>query len=264
MPELPDVAGFQRYLDATSLHQRIASASCHDPRFVKGVSRRALQRRLKGAELVATRRWGKWLFAPLSTGGALVLHFGMTGGLDYAAAGDDEPRHTRLVLHFANGYRLAVISQRMIGRASITDDVDAFAAEHDLGPDALSDGLDRSSFVERLSGRRGAIKSALMNQAVVAGIGNVYADEMLFQAKLHPATAVTDLDADRLGELYTVMRRVLRVAARKGGNGEQAPRGWVLRRRGAEETCPRCGGRLDSIKVNGRTSWFCPACQAKG
>ncbi len=262
MPELPDVAGFRRYLDATSLHQRIASTSCRDARFVKGLSLQALQRRLKDAELAATRRWGKWLFAPLSTAGALVLHFGMTGALDYAA-GDDEPDHARLVLHFANGRRLAIISQRMIGQVSWTEDVDAFAADHDLGPDALDDGLDRSDFITRLRGRRGAVKPALMNQAVVAGIGNVYADEILFQAKLHPATAVDDLDDDRLGGLYTVMRRVLHTAARKGGDGERAPRRWLLRRRGAGETCPRCGGPLETVKVGGRTAWLCPRCQRK-
>ncbi len=262
MPELPDVAGFKRYLDATSLHQTIRATKCLDDRFVKGVSRGALQRRLKGESLEGSCRRGKWLFVDLSRRGHLVLHFGMTGMLDYAAD-DVLPGHTRLALFFDNGYRLAVISQRMIGRASYTDDPRAFAAEHELGPDALDDDLDAERFVEMMRGRRGSAKSALMNQSILAGIGNVYSDEILFQAGLHPNARLGNMDESDLRNLYKTMRRVLRVAAGKGGNGHKAPRGWLLGRRGPEAPCPRCGAEMDSATVNGRTAWFCPDCQSR-
>ena len=180
MPELPDVVGFKKYLDATSLHQRIQSTECLDDRFIKEVSRQRLQQRLKGAELEGSDRWGKWLFVDLSEGGRLVLHFGMTGQLDYGEDRGEPPEHARLVLHFANGRRLAVISQRMIAQASYTEDSSAFGREHELGPDALDRKLDVRSFLELMRGRRGSIKSALMNQSVIAGIGNVYSDEVLF------------------------------------------------------------------------------------
>jgi formamidopyrimidine-DNA glycosylase len=261
MPELPDVAGFKRYLDATSLHQGIRSTECFDERFLKGVSRRGLQRRLKGAELEHSRRWGKWLFVELSGKGVLVLHFGMSGRLDYAADEGDPPEHTRLLLHLEEGRRLAVISQRMIGRASWTDDVEAFARQHDLGPDALDDDLDADAFVEIVGRRRGAIKSGLMNQSVLAGIGNVYSDEICFQARIHPAAKIDRLDEKRLREVHKVMRRVLKTAARKGGDGMKAPKGWLLGGRGEDSPCPRCGGKLDSETVNSRTAWFCPRCQ---
>ncbi len=261
MPELPDVAGFKQYLDATSLHQRIGSTTCRDERFIRDVSRRGLQRRLKGAKLTGSRQWGKWLFVELSSDGWLVLHFGMTGQLDYGADDGDLPEHTRLALHFENDRCLAIISQRMIGRASWTDAPDAFADARDLGPDALD--VDADAFMELLKGRRGAIKSALMNQSILAGIGNVYSDEIVFQARVHPAAKIRDLDDSRLRDVAGAMRRVLRVAATKGGNGHKAPRSWLLGGRGPDEPCPRCGGELDSVTVSGRTSWFCPACQPK-
>jgi len=264
MPELPDLARFKRYLDATSLHQPIASTECFDERFVKDVSRRGLQRHLKGAALEHCRRWGKWLFVELSTRGHLVLHFGMSGGLDYAADDGGAPQHTRLLVHFGNDHRLAIVSIRMIGQASYTEDVAAFAGEHKLGPDALDDALDAAAFVERLAGRRGSIKRALMNQSVIAGIGNVYSDEILFQAGVHPGSKIKRLDEATLREIHKVMRRVLKHAADKGGDGLKAPRSWLLGGRSEDTPCPRCGARLATAAINGRTAWLCPNCQPKG
>ncbi len=258
MPELPDVARFKKYLDATALHQTVAASECTDKRFIKETSRRGLQRKLKGAALERSRRWGKWLFAELSTKGNLVLHFGMTGELDYGRDEGDLPEHTRLALHFENGRRLAVISQRMIGEASYAESVERFAEEHDLGPDALDVG--RDTFLERMSARRGSVKSGLMDQSFIAGIGNVYSDEILFQAGIHPAEEARELDETALRTLYRVMRRVLQTAARRG-DGRKAPRRWLLGKRSAEHPCPRCHGQLRSLKINGRTSWFCPDCQ---
>ncbi len=261
MPELPDVAGFKKYLDAAALHQRIESSQCFDERFVKEVSRRSLQRRLKGAELMGSDRWGKWLFVRTDTPPTLVLHFGMTGLLDYGSDDGDPPEHTRLLVHFDNGRRLAIISRRMIGMASLTDDPRRWADDHDLGPDALDVGADE--FVERLSGRRGSLKSALMNQSILAGIGNVYSDEICFQARLHPAIGVKALDERAFANLHRTMRRVLGVAAKRGGDATKAPRSWLLGKRGREANCPRCGGSLEAATVSGRTAWFCPACQPK-
>jgi formamidopyrimidine-DNA glycosylase len=263
MPELPDVAGFKKYLDATALHKRITATECFDERFVKGVSRRKLQRRLKGQELTGSVRHGKWLFAPLSEKGVLVLHFGMTGQLDFGGDDGEPPEHTRLLLHMEKGKRLAILSQRMIGRASVSQSIEEVLGEHEVGVDALSDELDADAFVELLAGRRGAIKSALMNQSVVAGIGNVYSDEILFQAGLHPASKIRRMDRRQLTDLHRVMRRVLKTAADKGGDGRKAPRSWLLGRRGPDELCPRCGGEIEPITVSGRRGWYCPSCQPK-
>ena len=247
------------------MHRRIVRTRSHDERLVKGVSRVGLQRRLKGARLAGTRRWGKWLFAPLEGegDGNLVLHFGMSGDLAYTTHGR-LPEHTRFSLEFTGGQRLAVISQRLIGRVSWTEDVDAFAAEQDLGPDALGDDLDLASFRQLLDGRRGAIKSTLMDQSRLAGIGNVYADEILFQAGIHPASPVSALDGPTRRDLYRTMRRVLREAARRGGEPTALPRRWLTPARGQEDaSCPRCGARLAHTEVAGRTAWFCPRGQGR-
>lgn len=261
MPELPDVEGFKKYLDSTALHQKITATEVTDERFIKDTSRQKLQRNLKGAELDSSTRHGKWLFVHLSSGGYLVLHFGMTGQLVYGKDQGGLHAHARLVLHLANDRELDVVSQRMIGRASYADDVDEVLRQHEVGPDAME--ISRDDFVETLKGRRGAIKSALMNQSVVAGIGNVYSDEILFQSGLHPATKVKSLSDKQLKDIHRTMRRVLTVASRKGGDGRKAPRTWLLGDR-RKTDCPRCGTKLKSATINGRTAWFCPHCQSKG
>ena len=262
MPELPDVAGWKTYLDATCLHRPIAETHCEDERIVKGVTRQRLQRRLKGRQLTGSRRWGKWLFAALDDGaGHLVLHFGMTGRLDCHGPARADPAHTCFAIAFRGDRRLAVVSVRRIGRVSLTDSVEDFAKAHDLGPDALDDRWDREAFVAALENRRGSIKSALMDQSILAGIGNVYSDEILFQAGIHPARKGRTLDRDSLDALYTTMRRVLRVACRHGGDGRELPSTWLLGRRGDGGTCPRCGTDLTSHTISERTAWLCPHCQ---
>lgn len=263
MPELPDVAGFKQYLDATSLHQTIAHTECRDDRIVQDVSRQGLQQRLKGASLEKSHRRGKWLLVELASKGYLVLHFGMTGELTAGGKGKPLPDHSRFILHFQNDTWLAILSQRLLGRVSHTEDPDRWAREHDLGPDALDESVDTRAFREIFQGRRGSIKSALMNQSLLAGIGNVYSDEILFQAGVHPAARIDDLSQDTLRTLFRKMNHVLRHAAQKGGNGSAMPDSWLLGNRRKAGTCPRCDGSLRKTTIGGRTSWFCPACQPK-
>jgi len=132
-----------------------------------------------------------------------------------------------------------------------------------LGPDAMADEVDRERFIELLQGRRGAIKSTLMNQSILAGIGNVYSDEILFQAGIHPETPVDDLNAADLGRLYTTMRRVLRVTTEKQADIDRFPDGYLLPKRD-EGVCPKCRGDLQTLKVGGRTTVFCGRCQSRG
>ncbi len=265
MPELPDVAGFKSYIDATALHQPIARTSIKDDRILKGVSRQSLSARLKGKAIGGIRRHGKFLFAMLEddASAALVMHFGMTGQPAYFE-GDDLPEYTTVVLEFKGGGRLAYICKRMLGRISWADDVDAFIEAEDLGPDALDEQLDWSRFSDLLADRRGAIKSTLMSQSTVAGVGNVYADEICFQARVDPATPVKKMPDKMLKRVYRQMRRVLRMAADRGGKIADYPRTWLLsaRERG-QDTCPRCDAKLKTKKLSGRTTHFCPDCQEK-
>ncbi len=265
MPELPDVQGFKEYLDSTSLHQPIEDATIFDASIVEEVSPGTLRRHLEGAELESSHRHGKYLFAGLSKGGNLILHFGMTGFLKYHEDASDEPEHTRLSLRFESGSQLSYVNVRRLGQVGYTDNVDEFIKSHKLGPDALDDGVDRDAFIKAYKGRRGSIKGALMNQSIVAGIGNVYSDEILFQAGIDPRSKVNKLDEEMLGDLYGVMRRVLRTAANHGGNPDEFPEGWLVpRMQSGDDSCPGgCKGTIEKATVSGRSAHYCPECQKR-
>lgn len=262
MPELPDVQVYREYLDATSLHQRIARVDVRREDVLETLSARALQQRLTGRSLESTRRHGKHLFVRVNGDGWLVLHFGMTGYPDYSKA-EEPPQHTRVLLRFENGFHLAYVSQRVIGRLDWTDDPGEFIEQHHLGIDALDDSLDARLFREAIGRKRGGIKSALMDQGTIAGLGNVYTDEILFQAKVHPRAAASDIDEPTLTEIHRQMRRVLQSAIKARAQPERMPKDFLTPRRGADDaTCPRCGKPLEKERVSGRTAYFCPTCQA--
>jgi len=261
MPELPDVETFKRYLDATSLHKTIAEVDVRSERLVAGATPDELASTLRGHAFTSTRRHGKHLFALLDGGGALELHFGMTGELEAYQDSGREPEYAQAVFAFENGDHLALVMPRKLGELRLVDDVDAFVEEQALGPDALDDAFDADAFVRALSGRRGMIKSALMTQELLAGLGNVYSDEVLFQAGVHPRTKVTDLDEAKLRELYRTMRRVLRVVVDHRARPDELPDGYLTGRREEGAPCPRCDGEIRTIEVSGRTGYYCPDCQ---
>jgi formamidopyrimidine-DNA glycosylase len=186
----------------------------------------------------------------------------MTGELRYFKATDTEPEHTRLRIHFANGAHLAYDCQRKLGEIDLAGDFESFIDDHDLGPDAL--GIDLDTFRERLQAHSAAIKSTLMNQDVIAGIGNVYSDEILYQAGIHPKTRADRLSDKTLNQLHRVTQRVLRTAIRHRGEPEKLPRSYMLRHRERGADCPRCGGTIERITVSGRHGLYCPKCQSKG
>ena len=263
MPELPDVQVFREYMNATSLHRKVKDVRVSRAGdILDGVSRSRLVRELTGSRLEETRRHGKFLFARVSSGGWLVLHFGMTGWLDFGK-GDDLPEHWRLVLEFPKGYRLAYDCQRLLGRVSFTEAPEAFIEDHELGPDALSDELDRDAFEERVLERKAMAKSTLMNQSVIAGIGNVYSDEILFHARVHPKRVLRELSRDERTKLYRETGRVLRKAIECRADPGRMPDSWITPCRGTEGKCPACGGELETIKVSSRTAYYCSKRQRK-
>jgi formamidopyrimidine-DNA glycosylase len=181
--------------------------------------------------------------------------------LSYYKDDDALPEYAKLVIDFDNGWHLAYVSQRMLGEVGLVSNYRCFLKEHDLGPDALDDELDADWFVEQVSGRHGMAKTLLMDQSFLAGIGNVYSDEILFQAGLHPETNTSDLSEKELRYLFRTMRRVLRVAVRKNGEVDRLPRGYLLPHRDTDEKCPKCGGDIRKITVSGRSAYICPDCQ---
>jgi formamidopyrimidine-DNA glycosylase len=258
MPELPDVEMFRRYIGATSLHQKIASVTVRDRRLLKDLSTRHLEQTLAGRAFEATARHGKFLFAAANGSAWLVLHFGMSGNLDYGKR-REAGRHDRVIFHFTNEYSLAYVSQRRLGRVALTPAMERFVEENDLGPDAMD--IDCADFASRIRGSKAAVKSSLMNQRLVAGVGNIYSDEVLFQSRISPALAGNKLSEKQAKHLCRIMQRVLHAAVDRGADPTDFPASWLLPNRKQGRSCPRCAGRIRKQKVAGRSAYWCPGCQ---
>jgi formamidopyrimidine-DNA glycosylase len=261
MPELPDVETFKRYLDATSLHQRIRGVDVRSAYVLKGVSARELGRRLKGHCFESSRRHGKHLFVRADGNLWLRLHFGMTGSLQYLKRQEPAPKHTRVLFVFANVHRLAFEDQRKFGEVGLLKDVDEFLKKRALGPDALDMSL--PEFEEIFGKHRGAVKTILLNQKLIAGIGNIYADEILFRARIHPAAQASALKDKTVAKLFRAARDTLRKAIEAKADMDRMPKSWLLPHRGKDGKCPRCGRELKSATIGGRTAWFCTHCQKR-
>jgi formamidopyrimidine-DNA glycosylase len=259
MPELPDVEVYRRELESKALNQRIAAVEVKTPRILGRFPAKRLIERLEGRRFTGTRRHGKRLYAALDDGGFLGMHFGMTGALRYFTGEDPEPAFDRVRIDFANGRHLGYYNRRMIGRVALIPDADADVAERRLGPDALD--LDLKTFKQRIGRSRGAVKSVLMDQTLIAGIGNIYTDEILFQARVHPKTPAAALDAATLARMHKTMRSVLKKAIQRGADPERLPRHFLIPCREAGEKCPSCGGKIARVALGGRSTYFCPRCQ---
>jgi formamidopyrimidine-DNA glycosylase len=183
----------------------------------------------------------------------------MTGSLEYFKDDRQAPRHTRVLFVFANDHRLAFDDQRQFGQIGLLRDVDEFLKKRALGPDALQ--IELGEFRKILGEQRGAVKSILLNQQLIAGIGNIYADEILFRVRMHPATEISRLDDKTLAKLFKATCYVLGKAIAAKADTNQMPQSWLLPHRGRGGKCPRCGTRLKSAAIGGRTAWFCPRCQ---
>jgi formamidopyrimidine-DNA glycosylase len=261
MPELPDVETFKRYFDATSLHQRIGHVDVRDAYILKGISARELARGLKGRRFKSTRRHGKHLFVRANSHLWLRLHFGMTGSLQYFEREEQAPKYARALFVFTNNHRLAFEDQRKFGEIGVIEDVNEFLKKRALGPDALD--ITLSEFKEMFGKHRGAVKTILLNQKLIAGIGNIYADEILFRTRLHPATQISALKAKTVSKLFRATRYILKKAIESKTDADLMPKSWLLAHRGKGGKCPRCGRELKSAKIGGRTAWFCAHCQKR-
>jgi formamidopyrimidine-DNA glycosylase len=265
MPELPDAEIFKRLAEKHGLRRVVARAVVADPGSLEGITATTLQRRMKGARVTSCQRHGKVLFIVFQNAGTLAMHFGTNGSLQYLPPDAPKPSSVRMFFEFAEGDRLAYLNPRRIGHVHATDSVAAFIADEELGPDALDPAFDEKAFTTVLANHKQAIKAVLMDQARIAGIGNTYADEILFQARLHPGIPANRLDADAQRRLFGAMKYVLQTAIDCGAGAEdftdRLPKGFLLPERHAGGHCPRCGTLLVIDKRGGRTSYHCPKCQ---
>ncbi len=260
MPELPDVELFKRTLDRTALHRRVEHVAASAPRVIDGTSTaglgRVLQRRLPGLQPRAMEIPGR-LPGPECTSAAVPFP-GCTGRL--ASYGDpaEAPEHARLILELDDGTFLAFDDQRLFGKVALAKPED-YLRRHEVGPDALR--LSESEIAERIGSSRGFVKRTLMDQSRLSGIGNVYSDEVLFRARIHPRKRASSLSDQELGRVARSVRYVLTEAIDRHADPKRAPRSWLLPHRDNGEHCPRCNNTLETCKISGRRGWFCPHCQ---
>ena len=259
MPELPEVEYFMQYIRSTSLHQKIKAVHVKSAQMLLEVTVEEFERLLNAKEFFGCQRHGKYLFTEVQSDLWLVLHFGMTGNLKYFKATENEPPYTRLLFSFVNGFSLALTDQRKFGKISVTKGPWEFVRQKNLGPDALQ--LDFPSFKALVAKSSGAIKGALLDQHRIAGLGNIYADEILFQTCIHPCAKTCELDEQTVRQLFRNMKRILKTAIKHNADIADFPRNWLLHNRVKGRKCPKCPGRIVTLKVAGRTAYFCPSCQ---
>ncbi|MDX6350038.1 MAG: formamidopyrimidine-DNA glycosylase [Streptomyces sp.] len=259
MPELPDVEGFRRVLASCGQGRRIERVDVSDPGVLRGVSGRRLREELRGRTLAEPERHGKWLIARTEGGPALLLHFGMTGELLCCPPDDPPHPYDRVLLALSGGRGLRYRDLRKLqGLRLATTEADIDRILDRQGPDALA--VDRDTFTELLAGRRGRIKAVLMDQSVLAGLGNLLADEILWRARTAPTRPANRLGEDDYRRLHATMRRVLRSSVRDGRVPDRPS--WLTGHRDdPDPVCPRCGGRLRRDRIAGRTTVWCPHCQ---
>jgi formamidopyrimidine-DNA glycosylase len=258
VPELPDVEAYRRFFRRYATGRRVESVSA-DPTIVRNATPQAIDRALRGRTFEDPDRHGKWLICR-TDGAALLLHFGMTGDLVWSGEERERHRHDRLTIRFEGGEELRYRNMRKLGGVWLAhDDDEVRAVLGPLGPDALAIG--RKEFLELLGRRRGGVKAALMDQTLVAGIGNIIADEVLWRARIHPRRRIESLDREERRRLYTVVHDILRQAV-EGYDYLPRKRSWLSHVRGLPDArCPRCGSQLQRTTVAGRTTYFCPRCQ---
>lgn len=258
MPELPEVETFKNYFDETSLNQTIKNVYIRDNR-VLNVQENIFKKTLKSNSFYSTLRHGKYLFVKLNSG-FIVFHFGMSGDLKYFDNIAEEPTHSRVLFEFTNGNFLSYISQRMFGRVDLTDSIEDFIInKKKLGSDALK--MSFGEFKQSLHKRTAFAKAALMNQTIIAGIGNIYSDEILFQAKIHPKTKINVVNDSKLRELFEIIKEVLKVGIEKKGVLNTYPNDFIIPHRKVNEPCPSCGGNIERLKISQRSGFYCPNCQ---
>jgi formamidopyrimidine-DNA glycosylase len=275
MPELPEVETIRRQLQRRVAGRVIVQASVLDALLVQPESPRRFAAGVRGRRIEEVGRRGKYLLLELDSGDTLAMHLRMTGQILWSEGRPDRAlRHVRARFGFDDGSRLVFSDVRRFGRAWIVPadlpDREAYWADR-VGAEPLGRGFTAARLGGLLIGRRGPIKPLLLNQTLVAGIGNIYADEALFQARVHPLRPGGSLDTGEVAALRDAIRDRLQVAVRAGGSsidryrdtaGETGAMQTLLRvHLQAGRPCPNCGTTIVKTRVGGRGTYHCPSCQ---
>ncbi|KLE35672.1 Fpg/Nei family DNA glycosylase [Aurantiacibacter luteus] len=260
MPELPEAQTNRQRIEDRCLNRTIEAVELGDDVTYIELPGDNERRRLVGHQFTQTRRHGKLIFAGSKTGPWICVHLGMTGKLLPFDAPDEAPDYTKLLIVFEGDRRLAFRCPRKLGWVRVVDSPEAEIARIGFGPDALT--ISRDDFVALMGKTSGTIKGALMAQRKLAGIGNLWSDEILFQTGWHPETVAKTIDDDALGTMFDCMREVLVAVCKTGAQYKKLPKDWLIGDRKAGKPCPRCDGTIAKVKVGGRSAYYCDTHQA--
>lgn len=276
MPELPEVETVRRQLAERVPGRTIARVAVADPLLVSPEDPDAFAARVEGRRVESVGRRGKYLLVELDSGDTLAMHLRMTGRLHWRAPGADgeEERFLRARIDLDDGSTLTFGDMRRFGRAWIVPaglaDREGYWAAR-VGIEPLSPRFTGRVLARLLEGRRGPIKAVLLNQALVAGLGNMYVDEALFQARIHPLRPAGTLDDDEIRRLHRAIRDRLGAAVEARGASIDSYRDSLGRRGTMQdllrvhlregEPCPRCRATIRKTRVAQRGTYWCPRCQ---
>ena len=268
MPELPEVETFARLLRGPLIGKIISDVKCTWPRHIDRPDLAEMQRRLKDRAICTVGRRGKYLVFGLDDEQSLIVHLKMTGHLSVVPATDPADDHVHTVFSLSDGNELRFRDARKFGRIYLVEDAQEILGK--LGPEPLSASLTEHAFQAMLQNRKRILKPLLLDQSFIAGIGNIYADEALWRAQLHPLRSIQTLNAAQERRLYAAIRGVLGEAiARRGssvddytapeGDGEMQEHLDVYQRTG--QPCHRCGRPIRRLVLAQRGTHFCSWCQ---
>ncbi len=269
MPELPEVETIARQLRARGVEGReILSVKVNWARTVEPLSVVSFSKQVRGTTIDEISRVGKWMLFSLSSGKTIMIHLRMAGSFSMEAGA-----HDRIVLKLSDELSLYYRDTRKFGRWKLVDDPQAILGK--LGPDALTRRFTQKYFREAMRKRHRMIKPLILDQSIVAGLGNIYADEALWEAKIHPERRSDSLDDAELSTLFKAIKHVLSLGVKNRGtslgdgktnyrdvDGESGRHREMVKAYGRSgKPCVRCGTFLEKIVVAQRGTTFCPVCQ---
>ena len=269
MPELPEVETIKRDLASRILGRSFAGATINWPKMVQIHSSEHFSSCLRGMGIEKLDRRGKYLILRLSGGEALILHFRMSGSLLLKPASAEPDPYDRVIFHLDDGTELRFRDPRKLGVMWLVEDESVVVGK--LGPEPLEPDFTAEVLAQRLARRSAVIKALLCDQTFLAGVGNMYADEALFAAGIHPLRGAKSLSWGEVMRLHSALRQVLAEAIARSGasisdyrrpDGEPGAAQFefqVAHRRG--QPCPKCGTTIERIPIRNRGTYFCPRCQ---
>ncbi len=270
MPEIPDLEGYRAYLNRRLPGLKVETAAITIPIVVR-TAREEFASRLSGNRLGPIERRGKYLLFPFQSGDWLLVHSMLTGRFQYCQPRERKRAKTAFLLSLENGMELRYYDDRLMGKVYLAREEEfgqVVPLWLEMGPDAMSAELSQEGFLERLRSRRGQIKNVLTSEQCIAGIGNAYADEVLWEARIHPYRKRAEISGEELAELHRAVRTVMAwaipiVTERMENEGLPSAhyREHLRVHRKGGQPCPRCGTRITEITAGQRITNFCRKCQ---